>query len=460
MAYDDYIFISIAKGDNKDVALGKRVGDIIDYVDGSAVEDPDIHFSENHRKIYDVRKVLKADWLAPVISSITEKPEIQTSYREKRLDLAMLGISTDSYAEFIPQNVTELVAVPADVLRTGVDNGSVSDTGLVSSGSYTVGTSMNYATWAAAMADVTNLTGGLTFTQKTATTEASSSAISITYGGYTLTCTSDTDPLGSPANGWLTSINHNDEFLGFQGTGGTTSKIVVSKLNIKRTQDASAATKYLMDCRTFSSAVEINIYSNIFDVNSLVGRCLYIGDVDITFNLFNNLFLNASTRHFLSSAHAAASKCENNTFYGSADKSVDNDDKTLTYLNCVFVGMTGNNFINTNNSTSLNSATDKASIGCATDTNPSVNIVSANEFVSTSQASADFLKVKAGGSIDDGGGTTSITANTIGIRGNARPGTDTYYSIGADEYNPGDAGSWHLLAAKNQLSNMGGLTLG
>jgi len=88
-------------------------------------------------------------------------------------------------------------------------------------------------------------------------------------------------------------------------------------------------------------------------------------------------------------------------------------------------------------SAGYNNASDDASAGTfGSGSGCITGITPANEFVTRDFTSSDFIKVKSGGALGTGGTTVAIAGNTAGIRGNARPGTDSQYSMGADELVP------------------------
>lgn len=64
------------------------------------------------------------------------------------------------------------------------------------------------------------------------------------------------------------------------------------------------------------------------------------------------------------------------------------------------------------------------------------NTVAANVLISTSDSSANFYNLSTGSVLGQAGISPLLAGNTLGIRGNDRPGTDGNISIGADEITP------------------------
>jgi len=119
----------------------------------------------------------------------------------------------------------------------------------VTSGSYTVGSSDDYATWALAMADIANLTADLTFTQRTAVTDTGGSAITEDKGAFTLTITSNASTKGDPTKGHLTSVDHGSSQFDFAMGGSGT--LDISNLFFKRI--AAAGSVYDIYLHGFAS---------------------------------------------------------------------------------------------------------------------------------------------------------------------------------------------------------------
>jgi len=112
-----------------------------------------------------------------------------------------------------------------------------------------------------------------------------------------------------------------------------------------------------------------------------------------------------------------------------------NSNKASKIRNVGLFNHTTSNYLQNGSSLSVNCATDKASVGAATNTAPQNNVVLANEFESVDITDTTVgYKVKAGGALATNGAAVEIAGNTSGIYGNARPASDGTISIGASQY--------------------------
>ena len=85
----------------------------------------------------------------------------------------------------------------------------------------------------------------------------------------------------------------------------------------------------------------------------------------------------------------------------------------------IFKGINDSNISENTNSTSVNCATDQATVGAGTDTNPVVNINIANEFVNTDiDDLTNGYKCKLSGTIYALGAAPTLAENTTDIFGN------------------------------------------
>jgi hypothetical protein len=106
--------------------------------------------------------------------------------------------------------------------------------------------------------------------------------------------------------------------------------------------------------------------------------------------------------------------------------------QSIAFKNNIFLNDTTN--VLATDGPSSNCATDKTAVGFTTDTDPQLNIVAANEFVSTDINSPNAFKLMlVGGQLIGRGTAPTITDNTSGFYGTSRPGRAGYVSIGPDE---------------------------
>jgi hypothetical protein len=312
----------------------------------------------------------------------------------------------------------------------------------VAQGSFTVGTGADYASWDLAIADIdATLTGDLTFTQIAAVPAdgGTAAAKAVALAGFTLKLTSDTPHLGRPAAGHLTSLTgaaDSNHIIPLQVTG--TGKLEIEQLNLRRTGTPTASNS--IDVET--QGPDVDIHDCIAISSATAGTTIGVKTVGgvgagsgTDINVWNCAISGFTTGGSLAAGNSSVLTVENCTVWDCATN-IDAASSDGTFINNVAFDQTATaDFANTGSATGTNNASEDATAGDGnwnTGTGNITTIVPGTEFVSVLTSSADMVKVASGGSLDDGGTTTTITANTTGIRGNARPG-DANYSIGADE---------------------------
>ena len=312
-------------------------------------------------------------------------------------------------------------------------------------GSFTVGAAGDYASWDLAIADIdATLTGDLTFTQTgvVAVEGGTISPKAVALAGFTLTCASDTPHKGNPNAGHLASLagaSDNKGIIKLEGTG--TGKLVIRDLNLRRT--GTPTSSILIDIITKGPDVDIRDCIVISTASSgsasgikTIADSGASGSTDIyTWNCVASGFSGTGIQS--GTGYSALAVMENCTAFNN-DTNISGGVAAGTMINCVAFDHAGTaDFANHGSQTGTNNASEDATAADVSWSSGSGNITSivpGTEFVSISTSSVDMVRVKTGGSLDDGGASTTIAANTAGIRTNARPGTDSNYSIGADEF--------------------------
>jgi hypothetical protein len=316
-------------------------------------------------------------------------------------------------------------------VRNGLPVDKQYDLNSVSSGSYTVGTSLNYATWALALADIANLTGDLTFTQQTNITESAAAVMNKNLAGHVLTFTTDQSHLGVQAQGRLKTDNFTTAWAWdiSIGTGGTLN---LSNLNIKR-QLASATDCGSLLLRASTGNTTATWKDILIDGIAKATYGIYFLSANLTVNLFNAIIANCqgtgSQASVFVSAVNAASIFHNITIHSAASSGhigIQGLGSGCSAINCaVFGEPTCYAGISGTYSKCASSDTSGSESGLR-------SLTELNQVVSADITSADSFKVKKGGICYDGGSNTVIAGNNHGIRGNTRP-HGVKFSIGADE---------------------------
>lgn len=163
----------------------------------------------------------------------------------------------------------------------------------ITSGSYTVGVGGDFINWSTAFADVdAPLTGDLTFTQISDTTDTSAALISgIDTGSHTLTITNNLPHNGSTTGGYATKFDFSSPNPGIS-ISGLNMNIDINNLRFEVVDGSSVTDTLFID----SSTGTININNCIFNGNDIGQRGLYIGKFSGTtteapiYNIWNCIF--------------------------------------------------------------------------------------------------------------------------------------------------------------------------
>ena len=367
----------------------------------------------------------------------------QADYRARNryLDLAQVAVALgdasldDDWRGPAIVPVQDGTSLQVSELRNAVghDFPDVPDFNAVSSGSYTVGSGGDYATWSAAIADVAApLTGDLTFTQISDTTETAGINITKAVSSYTFTLDSDDPHLGNPIGGHEILVDHtaNPAVALSPGVGaGDTGTLDVKNLRLRANQNTSNAN---MITAIASANGTAQWHDLMLDNNGSQRAGLGTagnGTIDV-WNVVswesdaNGISVQAPSSGLHRIENCTSIDCDAYGFSANISSAL------YEFRNLVAVNNTVSDFRPNNPTVRINLASTD---GTAGGTSPETNIITGDEFESLSDASADFMKLKAGGVLDDSGASAAVSGNTNGIRGNARPGSDSLVSRGADE---------------------------
>jgi hypothetical protein len=320
------------------------------------------------------------------------------------------------------------------------------DLNAVSTGTYSIGPSgKDYLTIAAAFTDIANLTGNLTFDVQGVTTETAGAVITENLDGNAFRLRCSTAHNGNPNGGILTSLNYDANALSLQMEGPGT--VEIDGLNVARVVAANSGFGEIITTAILA-ACTVNIHDLLWNGNDVPAGFYYHNDKDATVNLWNCKawdFTQTGSVYLvhIAAAPTSASIIENSTFRQSTgNKGIVNANSvsTITYRNNVLIPSgTGSGIINHASATGRNNAgtgTTVTNANWGTGTGNIPSITAANELESLTDTDDDYLdcKVDATGQLDTGGVAPGIAANTLGTRGNKRPGSDGFTSIGADEF--------------------------
>lgn len=308
----------------------------------------------------------------------------------------------------------------------------------ISSGAANVGSGQVYLTWVSAWGDVVALTGDLIFTQTSNITETAARSITINVGTYLFTNTSNSKPNGDPTAGWTITENHTgSRCFELDGSASTGHVSIMDGLH----QEAGGSSPSAFIRIDANNSWRYKVKGCMFDGKGSVTNGLQLKRNPSIGWTWNNYFWDLTNGIDLVSNAQGNCIAENNSFY-NCGTGIDLDVVQLwayqvynnTFLSCTADVIGPDNATGKNNSTTLASGSSNINNGeWSTGSGNITGITQANEVLSVSDSSSDFLDIKSGGSNQDGGIAVTITDNTSGARGRPRPHSGNY-SIGACEF--------------------------
>lgn len=377
------------------------------------------------------------DWLLPIGIDEDGKVSDKTIYRPRKalINLAELETKTGilnlesslrSKVDVVPLiNGLELTDLDFTGTPEIPNEKIINDINLITSGAANIGSGETYTVWSAAGADLGNLTGNLTFTETTLTDESAPFQITEDLVTFRLRCTSDTPHLGDPTKGHLISRNFDgSQFrLEQEGANGT---FEMEHLYMKRI-DAGVGNFFGVSIGAITTATKIELHDLLIDTNGKAGHCIEIRDNTPICDLWNMKMWGTGLGLLVLPGNAL-NKYENMTVDDASVGGFRFDGNPGTMKNCVATNAFAG-YIDIGGLTRNNLASED---GSATGTDAITGITPANEY-NVDDTNSSFLRVKPGGSLENGGTSVSIAANTTGMRGNPRPHNGNN-SIGGDEF--------------------------
>jgi hypothetical protein len=301
--------------------------------------------------------------------------------------------------------------------------------------SVTVGSGGNYADWNAlitALAAASPLSDHWTVTQISAISAAGYSGLAvIDLNGYDLTIVNGSPHGGDPTAGYITTLTGGSG-IGIAGSNGGTFEI--SGLNVRTTGQ--------QNCSIYATNGTLGLFhDNIFQTNESdpQAQALTIGSYTgsgATVRVWNTIAENGYEDVFYcQNAGSANTVIIENCVAKGGGAGFQGTSTAITFRNCVAFDNSGNDYDGMSAATGVSNASEDgtANSGWSSATGAQTTIVPATEFTSTDITNSNYMKVTSDGVCDDSGATPALSENTTGIRGDARPGTDTNTSIGADE---------------------------
>lgn len=480
----DWLWATIKIGDQQTAMgkyhLGVKDGMVVDFVDPNDPSyGPDYFPSEWMRTVflnvkvpYQYKDNLK-NWVMPVgdetdtenyrargrLIRFGEFPLAAQNKIRNALDKGKVLDLTQQYAAWLFPDGTRQEsstwtsnAVKQLFVSSSVLNPPAVDDNAISSGSYTVGSDVgdDYATLAAAVADLANLTGDLTLTVSSSSiTETAGNNPAISLGGHCLTFTS-AQYSGNPNTDYRVDCNFSGSFL-FDFDVSGPGEVCIEGIFFKWTGTASINNR-VITVGSAPTGYTMNIRDCMFDgVGGNGHRAVDVGMSGVTFNHSNNIAWDWSNIGFrlVSVPHTVencvATGCVNGfNFLGSAS----------TVRNCIAFGNSGAEFVNISACSGYNNASDDATAGNANWSTGSGNITSLNTataFESITDTDGDnYLLPAESGALYGAGSNPTIGGHDtyingvdivtddvdIGAKGLERSG-DHNHTTGTVEANPG-----------------------
>jgi len=441
----NFIYATLKVG-NKEISptkpkhIGMKDGMFIDFVDPTEWSQPVFH-SDNMKRVNAIIKYPRS-YKSRLINALRY---IKTAGKERERE-AYISLSELETATGILNLESDLRGpgivplIDGKNLSTTLFKESskkewrkISDLNSVSSGNFGVGSGDDYTTWSAAAADIANLTGNLTFSQSSNTTDTGSASVEENLNSNILKFTNDTKPLGNPTTGFIASWSSNslDSILPTTEGPGT---FEIDGLYFKQITNANANTFIIPHTATVTFTCLI--HDCLFDGNGLKNRAIRTLDSDILIHVYNALIWDQTevAVRLESGSLNASSLFENMTVLNPTAASFFIPSGAATFRNIYAESGSSAAFLSHGSATGRNCASNDSSAGDGNWGTGSDNLTSeeTSNFESVDDTSSDFAKVGAG-NLAAGGSAVAISGHTVGIRGNAGGRAGSTPSIGADE---------------------------
>ena len=351
------------------------------------------------------------------------------------------------------------------------------DRNAVSNGKFTVGKKADYADWNAALSDIsTTVDGPLIFTQI--------SDLSYIMAGITPSFTlsdptakvvlQSASPLkGNGGAGLLTEDLGRTGRAGFDIDAATSAGNDAAYVEIKDLYFASAgpgSTRPFIRTNGSASGPKtlFKIHDCILYGHTETGYGITRGDGDQRFQLWNCKFMKFQYGKALQ-VHGqgnSESFIENNVFYDSLYGIYQEDSDSVKVNNCVAYASGATDFFVQSSGAGDNNVSGDASAADFDGEDNLINQPAALDFENTTSppVNAGFFRLKPTATILPAAGKSpEIPDNTMGSKGNKRPGMDGLYSAGADELEELFPDNWDLFTKltvnKEKISGSSAFTM-
>ncbi len=273
----------------------------------------------------------------------------------------------------------------------------IKDLNAITSGSHNVGVAQPYANWSAFEGDQNPLIGLITGLKKTNITETAAVTFNVDTNGYNIVLDSDSDHLGDPTSGWVTSIAHNSFGLRASQTDG--GRLFVQNFLAKRTTAASSDVFAILLGNSSSSLLTVR--DMLVDGNSLTGKGVNI-QATALHQIYNSKIWDVPG---IGLHIAGTGISENNVVYSGGTGVECTSGQSSTIRNTMSFSNT-TDFVNPGDSVGENNADvdgTGANANWSTGTNNKPNLTAADEVDSLDDTNSSFFIPKVGGVVIDSG---------------------------------------------------------
>jgi len=276
----------------------------------------------------------------------------------------------------------------------------ISDVMAWNGGPVTVGLNVGdtYASWVLLVADSGLFAASGTATQTTAISNTGQVSIANDVATFTMTLCGEN---------FLTTIAHNTNFMLIRPTG-TTGNVVLTKFNMKRTINASAATRAGINANT-NATVPININHCMYNGNSMAAGAGFIISNNTVIVDVSSCAAYDAQQTFHCSSGSNKVTIENCTGLNASASGINTGGQALHILNCASFDSTGNDYHNTGSETTFTKCASSDLTGSEAGLQ---SLVAATVFESVISTESDFLVPVEGESLDGTGAAITIAAHT------------------------------------------------
>ena len=264
--------------------VGMKAGYIVDYIDPDIYPFTDYDFGDQHLKAYAVIKLEKSklDLIKPLVREnsppVIPGDPFSNNYRQrsggfKLTDLANLAGFPNLVEQWKGDSSIPVLDLRGSAWDTKIkftngfsidDLNGIPDNNLVTSGTFTIGSGGDYATFAAFFADLGTATGNLIGRIISDVTESAVALMQTIMDAFDLTLDSNAPHLGDVTAGHTVSIAHNAQGIQIDSLGSfLSSNYTIKDFSAKRTVNGQGDA-FVIFITTIVENLALHIMNNMF----------------------------------------------------------------------------------------------------------------------------------------------------------------------------------------------------